>query len=899
MRNVCRPFTLYSDFLPPAKVSREWQYLAFGYFDGVNVGNNLFKDERWDFERMWKHSESEKTYLDGSYTEQTIFGFRTEEEGCEKDTQFWEDAEGEKYPFLFLILIQDKASSKNPAGFCQNRKQLEESLSVNKGVSAISYLTLDSSDLLLVLACEEYSLGAKLIDSFHTGDESSVLSENGWNLYYSYTISAVRKSFLNNEDKIARLKGILDSVYIHVIEKQPGSIKEVYDFIRDKWPGEAEKKETEKKAVLGCNDDLIIMKGVPWSVFLTFYQDRTGILNHSNTVYHKSIIGVTTILGEEEKERGKKESGEESDNEKIITLSKSLRKECIKFKLDNGSSKGRAVRKELLSVLNSLEKYEKSPFHDYIFMSALKPMKMLVDMVKEADKKEDEDKYGYFYDFLTSFNMYAQNSMRSDRQFTEVPDFNIRIYETPAKMNAFYNAVIYNLKSLLSEMGTDEKEMHEYEFLTCPGVANDMQVREIYPELMEDKRLFLVDMPEKQVYSPWLMFIMMAHEMSHFVGRGIRQRDYRYHCMVKMVSDIVIRFLYEELSEYIDDEEHFNIITHLDTGESYWEALRNEIIDQLERYMEWEKKDEFIDRRFEKGSLERENGREYWKRRIELYGYHSDMLKKLMPEHLCRVCQDQRIFAYLSKKEYVYQLKNGVKGEQARREEEKLKGRLEKRLQEFCEFSEWNPSDWGIYAVIDKLVYLLKECFADLGAVMLLDLSVEEYLESILLSAYDQGIDIEMLSQQTEGIIRGALVCLCMISDEEGCLQKWTFDEMFDITKREGNISVLANSLWKVMCTYSEKYEKEVWEIGSEWGIEYHSSVLEKALCYLVGCRKNFSSQIKGDMEPIRKGILDMFHVFSEKSLETVIMSIRKYIDIYQQGLEENLDKCIMNTGKG
>ena len=692
MRNVCRPFTLYSDFLPPAKVSREWQYLAFGYFDGVNVGNNLFKDERWDFERMWEHSESEKTHLDGSYTEQTIFGFRTEEEGCEKDKQFWEDAEGEKYPFLFLILIQDKASSKNPAGFCQNRKQLEESLSVNKGVSAISYLTLDSSDLLLVLACEEYSLGAKLIDSFHTGDESSVLSENGWNLYYSYTISAVRKSFLNNEDKIARLKGILDSVYIHVIEKQPGSIKEVYDFIRDKWPGEAEKKETEKKAVLGCNDDLIIMKGVPWSVFLTFYQDRTGILNHSNTVYHKSIIGVTTILGEEEKERGKKESGEESDNEKIITLSKSLRKECIKFKLDNGSSKGRAVRKELLSVLNSLEKYEKSPFHDYIFMSALKPMKMLVDMVKEADKKEDEDKYGYFYDFLTSFNMYAQNSMRSDRQFTEVPDFNIRIYETPAKMNAFYNAVIYNLKSLLSEMGTDEKEMHEYEFLTCPGVANDMQVREIYPELMEDKRLFLVDMPEKQVYSPWLMFIMIAHEMSHFVGREIRQRDYRYHCMVKMVSDIVIRYLYEELSEYIDDEEP--------------------------------------------------------------------------------------------------------------------KGRLEKRLQEFCEFSEWNPLDWGIYAVIDKLVYLLKECFADLGAVMLLDLSVEEYLESILLSAYDQGIDIEMLSEQTEGIIRGALVCLCMISDEEGCLQKWTVDEVFDITKREGNISVLANSLWKVMCIYSEKYEK-------------------------------------------------------------------------------------------
>ena len=123
---------------------------------------------------------------------------------------------------------------------------------------------------------------------------------------------------------------------------------------------------------------------------------------------------------------------------------------------------------------------------------------MLIEMVKEADKEENADKYGFFYDFLTSFNMYTQNSVRSDRQFTEVPDFNIRIYDIPAKMNALYNAVIYDLKSLLNGFGGNEKR-HEYEFLTCPGVANDMQVREVYPELIEDKRLFLVDMPEKQV----------------------------------------------------------------------------------------------------------------------------------------------------------------------------------------------------------------------------------------------------------------------------------------------------------------------------------------------------------------------------------------------------------------
>ena len=324
MRNICRPFTLYSDFLPPAKTSRDWKYLAYGYFDGVNIGDNLLEDGIWNFEKMWLYLESEKLHLDGSYTEQTIFGFRTEEDGCEEDMQFWKNIESDKYPFLFLILIQDEVNGGNLNGLCYNRRRLETGLSANKGVSAISYLTLDSSDLLLVLACEEYSAGTKLIDSFHTGDGSSVLSQNGWNLYYSYTIPAIRKSFLNNSDKIAGLNGILDSAYIHIIEKYPGGIKEVYNVINDKWSGEVTGIKTEKKAVLGCNDELIIMKGIPWSLFLSFYQDETGVLNHSSSVYQKNIIGVTTILGEEGKERGVIEKDGGSVGDKSVTVSESL-----------------------------------------------------------------------------------------------------------------------------------------------------------------------------------------------------------------------------------------------------------------------------------------------------------------------------------------------------------------------------------------------------------------------------------------------------------------------------------------------------------------------------------------------------------------------------------------------
>ena len=383
MKNICRPFTLYSDFLPPARKCREWDYLAYGYFDGVKVGENLFTDRGWDLGKMWQYSEGEKTCLDGSYTEQTIFGFRMEEEDGGEE-QFWENAENGSFPFLFVSLLQEDSDNIDFLEVWHGWKQLEERLSANEGVRAISYLTLDSSDLLLVLACETYSAGAKLIDSFHTGNGNSVLCESGWSLRYSYTIPAIRKSFLNDPDKIAGLKETVDSVYIHIIEKQPGSIENVYGQMKSIWPA------NEKKAVLGCNDDLLVLKDIPWSLFLKFYQDNTGLLNHSSPVYYNNIIGVTTILGEEENGRCIKENGSEPAD--IPTISRNLRKTCRKITFDGGSGRGRAVRKELLSVLNSLEKYEKSPFHDYIFLSALKPMKLLIEMIEKVDQQKDEDK---------------------------------------------------------------------------------------------------------------------------------------------------------------------------------------------------------------------------------------------------------------------------------------------------------------------------------------------------------------------------------------------------------------------------------------------------------------------------------------------------------------------------
>lgn len=196
-------------------------------------------------------------------------------------------------------------------------------------------------------------------------------------------------------------------------------------------------------------------------------------------------------------------------------------------------------------------------------------------------------------------------------------------------------------------------------------------------------------------------------------------------------------------------------------------------------------------------------------------------------------------------------------------------------------------------------MYLLKESFADLGAVMILKLSVREYLEAILSSANDQGINIKTLVNQEEGIVRGALVCLCMVNDEEDCPQRWSMDEIFDITQETGEIAELTAALWEAIRIYIEENEKEPWETQGEGKIFYYGSVWESALRYLVECRKIFISRLKESMKPIQNGILDMFNTFSEESVEQVILNVRKYIGVYIRNLEKDLNKCKMDKGEG
>ena len=108
--NICRPFTLYNDFIPPVSEDHsDWRYISFGYYDGFERGENLFTGGKYNLQHMWEYYLNQSESLNGSYLSQILYGLREEtpEEEIITDNEFWDKDNIEKeYPFVFLSLIQ-------------------------------------------------------------------------------------------------------------------------------------------------------------------------------------------------------------------------------------------------------------------------------------------------------------------------------------------------------------------------------------------------------------------------------------------------------------------------------------------------------------------------------------------------------------------------------------------------------------------------------------------------------------------------------------------------------------------------------------------------------------------------------------------------------------------------
>lgn len=55
---------LHNDFIPPTDKAHSWDYLSFGYYDGISVGENIFHCNGCNLVDVWEDNINTVERLD-------------------------------------------------------------------------------------------------------------------------------------------------------------------------------------------------------------------------------------------------------------------------------------------------------------------------------------------------------------------------------------------------------------------------------------------------------------------------------------------------------------------------------------------------------------------------------------------------------------------------------------------------------------------------------------------------------------------------------------------------------------------------------------------------------------------------------------------------------------------
>lgn len=152
--------------------------------------------------------------------------------------------------------------------------------------------------------------------------------------------------------------------------------------------------------------------------------------------------------------------------------------------------------------------------------------------------------------------------MHSERQFIQATAFNALIYDVPSKIMAFYVAMIHVIQEIIKS--NDDKN---YTFLLTPSFSNEICVKTIsyQKEELPHDRILMVSINEKSLYNPRGVSRRMAHEVAHYVGDEIRNRQQRKECFELSVIYIILNGILH--SVFIETETFYPLI------ENIWRVL--------------------------------------------------------------------------------------------------------------------------------------------------------------------------------------------------------------------------------------------------------------------------------------------------------------------------------------
>lgn len=159
-------------------------------------------------------------------------------------------------------------------------------------------------------------------------------------------------------------------------------------------------------------------------------------------------------------------------------------------------------------------------------------------------QSEIEKAHENFAKFFSNTAILVDSLNQTNRQFVQVPAFHLPSFEVQSQIMAYYAAMAYRILNVLWD-----KPSYFYGLSISPNLVNTLSVSSFaLPEVLEDDEWLSINMDEESFYTLKLTTETLGHEISHFVGEDNRNREKRKECIIQWAFQELLGTWYIELN---------------------------------------------------------------------------------------------------------------------------------------------------------------------------------------------------------------------------------------------------------------------------------------------------------------------------------------------------------------
>lgn len=181
-----------------------------------------------------------------------------------------------------------------------------------------------------------------------------------------------------------------------------------------------------------------------------------------------------------------------------------------------------------------------------------------------------------FIEVFVNISILVDSLNHSNRQFIQVPSYNSISFEMPPKLMAYFTALAHRLAQALQD------RPYLYSITISPKFACELDVSSFaVHNVLSRHEIITISLEERSIYQLQLTTETMAHEISHFVGDDNRCRELRRECIIKCaLAELVDDLIFDVQTELLSNQE-IDLIgctwetldQHVETLWSLWNSL--------------------------------------------------------------------------------------------------------------------------------------------------------------------------------------------------------------------------------------------------------------------------------------------------------------------------------------